>query len=327
MATFFGSNANHADGGTAVTSGSNPGAPITITPPASMVAGQLVVVDVIVRTGSGVDSTIPVDGGQSWTSETRSGAGALTVRRHWCIFDGTWDADPQFTPGDWVGAPVTIVMTVWSPTSGYAFESDNANSSVGGNFDGSGYYTVNPPNTTTDGAISVSMHAGSEDTNFALSTANGWTAAVNGLDNSSGTGLCVGVYYKILATAGDPGDFTVYSATANGNSARSNTMAWREVPSATLKLKFLVQSTAVGSTVAGVVFQPPATGDITGDKIGEFTGVVVTAGAGADSGKGVVLVPVSEFGGGALAVDDPVVCLVRDADETTGIEAAIIIEE
>jgi hypothetical protein len=92
-------------------------------------------------------------------------------------------------------------------------------------------------------------------------------------------------------------------------------------------LKYLVQSTAVGAEVDGIVFNPGTGGAITGSKVGEFTGIEVVAGTGDDTGKGVLLVPAADFNGSGLAVDAEVVALARTSTFTTGIEPGVIVEE
>lgn len=105
--TYFGSASNPADNGTNTTS------PIVITPPASMVAGDLVYVHAMV---SATDRTIDMSaaGGQTWTSEAY---GNNNVHRiFWCQFDGTWDTDPSIAISG-TGAK-QAVMHVFRPTVG-----------------------------------------------------------------------------------------------------------------------------------------------------------------------------------------------------------------
>jgi hypothetical protein len=92
-------------------------------------------------------------------------------------------------------------------------------------------------------------------------------------------------------------------------------------------LKILVHPDAASaSAVEGIVWQA---GGIASTEIGEFTGKTfeaTTEGSG-DAERAVLLVPVADFGGGSLSVDDVVPCLVRNATYTTGIITGTVIEE
>jgi hypothetical protein len=91
-------------------------------------------------------------------------------------------------------------------------------------------------------------------------------------------------------------------------------------------LKLLAHSSAQSETgIVGVVFQAPSGSDITGAKIGEFTGAAFES--TLESGEAVLKVPVSEFGGGSLTTSDTPVALVRNTTDTTGIVACTVIEE
>lgn len=104
------------------------------------------------------------------------------------------------------------------------------------------------------------------------------------------------------------------------------TMAIRPAASLTKKLKVLVAPGAQGdSGVAGVVFNAPAGSDITGPKLGEFTGR--TFEATLESGQAVLKVPVADFGALGLTTSDTPVALVRNSTDTTGIIPCTVIEE
>lgn len=74
------------------------------------------------------------------------------------------------------------------------------------------------------------------------------------------------------------------------------------------KIKILAHPDALGATsVRGAVFLAPSGSDLTGAKLGEFSGKAF--GAVAESGFAVLKVPVSVFGGEALGVGDAPVCI------------------
>lgn len=106
--TFFGVATSVADNSSDATS------PQTITPPGSMVAGDLVVVFGQNRAASGTLS-MSTTGGQSWTSGTQYNQ---TTDRHkvfWCRFNGTWSVNPQVTFGS--STCNTAVMLVFRPAT------------------------------------------------------------------------------------------------------------------------------------------------------------------------------------------------------------------
>lgn len=87
---FYRSAAVPSDGG------SNATATLTITPPTSMRAGDLVVVHCQSR--SSATWSIGVTGGQTWNSLAAYDRAATDCfnRVFWCVFNGTWSASPRF---------------------------------------------------------------------------------------------------------------------------------------------------------------------------------------------------------------------------------------
>lgn len=105
--TYFASASTPAD------NGSNTVDLITVTPPASMVAGDLVLVEVV-KQGAGYTFSVNTTGGQSWT-QYASVNNAPNHALFWARFDGTWTADPKFdaTLGD---TAISAIMHVFRPT-------------------------------------------------------------------------------------------------------------------------------------------------------------------------------------------------------------------
>ena len=101
---------------------------------------------------------------------------------------------------------------------------------------------------------------------------------------------------------------------------------WQFLTTTVKKLKLLVHSDAQSdASIAGVVFAAPGGSDITGAKIGEFTGAAFEA--SLEGGKAVLKVPVSDFSGTSLSTSDTPVALVRNTTDTTGLIAGTVIEE
>lgn len=113
---FFGVASAPAD------NGAQAGPTVAVTPPASMVAGDLVVVFQQIRT---IDSEIEVSarGGQAWSSSQRAGSGTVerSSRVYWCRFNGTWATNPSFTNRAGSTTATTVVMLVYRPSDGAKF--------------------------------------------------------------------------------------------------------------------------------------------------------------------------------------------------------------
>jgi ABC-type transporter Mla subunit MlaD len=105
--TYRGSTSSPADNGTSTAT------QITLTPVASMAAGDLCIVYLQQR-GTATFS-VGVTGGQTWQSFNRITGTNIAVQAFWCTFNGTWGANPRFDFS--AGTVTTAVMHVFQPTS------------------------------------------------------------------------------------------------------------------------------------------------------------------------------------------------------------------
>lgn len=109
--TYFGSASTPADNGTST------GTPKAVTPPVSMVVGDLVVMFGYYRGTSTI--AVSAAGGQTWTtlvtSSTASGP-VLSTFATWCRFNGTWSTDPSLSFST-SSTNTNAVMHVFRPTS------------------------------------------------------------------------------------------------------------------------------------------------------------------------------------------------------------------
>ena len=106
MPTFFGVTSVPAD------NGSNTTTTITLTPPASMVTNDLVVVHLTQR-GTATFS-VGINGGQTWNSIGRNnGTANVALETFWATYNGTWAANPRFDFS--AGTNTTAVMIVFRP--------------------------------------------------------------------------------------------------------------------------------------------------------------------------------------------------------------------
>ena len=108
--TFFGVSSNPADNGT------QGAATAAVAPPALMVAGDLVVMYAHYR-GTAVTLSISATGGQAWTTEAApAGASNQTFAVFWCVYNGTWSANPAVTVSGGGTNGLSAIMYVYRPT-------------------------------------------------------------------------------------------------------------------------------------------------------------------------------------------------------------------
>jgi hypothetical protein len=94
---------------------SNTTTTITLTPPASMVKGDLAIV-VLQQRGSATFS-VGVTGGQQWAPLTpNTGTSSVALGVYWARYDGNWQANPRFDFS--AGTLTTGIMWVFRPNSG-----------------------------------------------------------------------------------------------------------------------------------------------------------------------------------------------------------------
>jgi hypothetical protein len=105
--TYFGSASNPADNGTLATT------TITVTPPASMLAGDLVVVHA--KAIGAATLSVTTTGGQTWFAEGVTSMDGGTATLFWCVFNGTWGANPVVSFG--VTTCNSAIMHVFRPPS------------------------------------------------------------------------------------------------------------------------------------------------------------------------------------------------------------------
>jgi hypothetical protein len=200
--SYVGSASTPADNGTQA----GPG-PVDITPPA-MQAGDFVLVIGSYR--GNTDISINQAGGQTWTTLTYSQRGqALRTTLFYCIFNGTWGANPSISISSGTNAlsaimhvfrgvdstnPLDVAQTVdryAAPSSPYDV-------------------TITGITTNTDGAWVIAVWGSTSNTacTWSLQT-GGWTnAGGSQYRNTSGTDISISAAYIAVSPAGASGDVT-----------------------------------------------------------------------------------------------------------------------
>lgn len=224
---YFGASSNPTDGAAATLDDT---AARPVTPPASMVTGDLVVVYCLSR-DAGSSFSNSVTGGQSWTSGTLRQSNAHSLQLFWCRYNGTWAANPEFRTAAQLGTTFTIAMAVFRPTTGTnTWAIDIAETTGANSAPVSPFNVTATPGTPTVATHTVSLIAFiSQDDNTWTAPAGWSTAGSAQYRNIFGNDTSLALYYKIntsAATTVSPA--TAVQATNGGDVGRWLTITFKE---------------------------------------------------------------------------------------------------
>jgi len=200
----------------------NSSATVSVTPN-SMVAGDLVWMIAAARSGA-VTFTISSSGGQTWNSNTQSGASIPLRRTFWAIYNGTWSSNPSVAVSATEGSAVSLCIVGIRPTAGKVWAADVAQVE-------SGVTTASPQTITgqaaTASGVTIASFVSDSDARTWSNLTAGWSTFGDGnLINTTGTGLSLALVYKLNAAAGATGNV---SYTPNTSSvARMSIQTWKE---------------------------------------------------------------------------------------------------
>lgn len=216
--TFLGTSSTPADNAAAV------GPTVTVTPPASMQAGDLAIIYAQYRNTGGT-LTIGATGGQSWNTMTAYTGSTQHIRIFWCRFNGTWAANPTVTLGTGTNA-LTAVMYVFRPTNAnniWAVNAVQTNSVSGTNPN-----SITGYNTTMPNSVTMAFWSSAAANTWGTLTGTGWskTGLPNQVRNTSG-GQSHTAAYRIMATAGATNNVAQTQSAAT--TALRSIMSWYEV--------------------------------------------------------------------------------------------------
>jgi hypothetical protein len=227
--TYFDSSVNPTDN-------TDPGSEttVTITPPASMLTGDLVL---MLAYGRGnYTHTITQAGGQTWTTESRQAVTASVSTLFWCRFNGTWSASPVVdfeTPA----SNASVVMHVFRPTTGTNLWAKDVNESATTYSAPSTPYTVTITgiSTLTDGALVFAAWTSADDNTWDTLT-GGWSqAGLAQYRNLYSSDESSSAAYKVMATHGASGDVSENQAIGGGDAGTIRIIAFKEYSTATNK--------------------------------------------------------------------------------------------
>jgi hypothetical protein len=223
--TFFGKASAPAD------NGAQAGPTATVTPPASMTAGDLVVVLQCLRASS-ITLSVKTTGGQTWTTGTQQNETNNSTAVSWCRFNGTWSTDPQFGPASDTSG-LTALMLVFRPTgTSYTWAIDVALASAGYTAPSTPFtVTRTGVNTVKDGAVAVAFFTSVDDNTWGSLSGSGWTqiSSAAQIRNTTGQDTSVTAAYQVKATAGATNNVSINQTANGGDAGATYIVAFREV--------------------------------------------------------------------------------------------------
>ena len=222
--TYFASSSLPAD------NGSDSTAQLTVTPPASMTAGDLVVVVCQQRATSGGGWVNGVTGGQTWNALATFESGFFPeCRIFWCTFNGTWGASPRF---DYSGSLCsTVVMHVFRPDNtsrAWAIDTDQASAAYTAP---STPFTVSRAGLTTvsESTVTLAVWTSIDDNTWNTLTGTGWvTTGTAQYRNTAGSDQSCTFAHYLAAAAGEVvPTATKNQATLGGDAGMTAIVSWK----------------------------------------------------------------------------------------------------
>jgi len=194
--TFHGVSSVPVDNGTSTAT------QITVTPPASMTAGDLVYVTCYQR-GTATFS-VGVNGGQSWNTLGRVVDGTTNATAaFWATYNGTWSANPRFDFS--AGTNTNVVMLVFSPTdTGKIFGVDTAETTSTFAAPTTPFTVTIPGRTPVNASnVSVATWITADDNTWGTLAGTNWvkTSLSAQYRNTSGNDMSSTYAYQIQTTA------------------------------------------------------------------------------------------------------------------------------
>ena len=253
--TYFGSASSPADNGSAADATTQ-----TVTPPASMLAGDLVVLIGHVQDAATTSTAISgTGGGQLWSAAAAVGANDQSFALYWCQFNGTWGANPALVFAALSGTqPVTAIMHVFRPSAVGFWELD---SGIAGGAEASASPTVISGITTNlRDSITLAGWGIPNISTWGTLSGSGW--AVTGTAqyrNTAGSDQSASFAHYLQAAVGATGNVSKVPSTAAAGA--SFTIAWRNI----------LQTTIAPNTADATAFGSDATPTL------EFTGTNANA--------------------------------------------------
>jgi hypothetical protein len=213
--------------------GSNATATVTVTPPAGMADGYLVVLIGQVLTAS-TSISVSVTGGQSWNDGGLDIQGTgHTAKVFWCRFNGTWTANPELTFG--ASNATSAIMHVFIPSgtaSKRTWGLDQAGATATYSAPGSPFSVTRAGQTTVKArTVMLQMYFSVDDNTWAYSAGAYNLVGSAQYRNTADTdmsALFVAQYFPFAGSAG--GNGTYNQNTNGGDDGATAILTWYDYP-------------------------------------------------------------------------------------------------
>ena len=240
---YFASASNPVDNGVNTTT------PTVITPPGSMTTGDLVIVFTQAKAAS-ITITVSNAGGQSWTSLTQQSTTSCSTRIFWCVYNGTWSANPSFA---FSGTPVlcSAIMHVFNPSkaSGNTWTADVAEAYT--THTGGSAITLTGI-TTAAAALGIAAWASIDDNTWTLDGGSSWFVLGGAQYRNNGTSTtddsCTFAYI-IKPQGGATGNVAKTQSALGPDAGGKHILSFKERPIIQLVSTTMPTSTAVNRKV------------------------------------------------------------------------------
>lgn len=275
------------------TNGSNSTSPTAITPPASMSAGDLVIVVCGNRLTNDTHD-VSNAGGQTWTKLATVSGTLATTTWFWCVFDGTWDANPSFSHG---GTNNTCMMMVFRPTSGYSWEVDVAENPTTFAAPSSPYDVTITGITCASASVAIASWFSRDDNTWALQSGASWTQPTGAtINNLAGSDSGILMAYRLMPSGGSSNSPVGRETAVGGDLGCQNIASFKETAASTEYISGTINGVAEVSGILGGkgelkgTIDVPTGSQITGDIKGKGTlaGIIdgIATVSGTLKGKG-----------------------------------------
>lgn len=204
--------------------------PCVITPPASMVAGDLVVVHFASRSAGTL--SITVTGGQTWNTLSGYTGGSVPspMNIYWCRYNGTWAANPSWSST--TSNNTSGVMHVFRPDNGSKLWDIDVAQVTATFAAPTTPFTVTRAGRTTVAVdtVTLAVFSAEDDVTWGTMTGAGWVIAGTAqYRNTAGTGDFSSAFpYYLAAAAGTVIPSVTLNQTAlGGDSGATAIVTWK----------------------------------------------------------------------------------------------------
>lgn len=191
--------------------------PTAVTPPVGMLPGDLVLM-VGEERATGATLAIQADGGQSWNALNAISTTNVTARVFWCVFNGTWGANPSINFGTAVCN--SVAMHVFRPPAqDYTWSINQALVEL--DIAAAATQTIVGQTTTgTNHTITFAGWCTADDNAWYQLSGTGWeTTGLSSYANGAGSDMSMTFAHKIQTAAGATGNVSKTQQTGGNDAA------------------------------------------------------------------------------------------------------------